>query len=235
IVSVVVTFWMSIMWGGWPFVLIPNRSVAGFSLVAGCYVVNYVLFRVLFNYGFLRGSSLYHAELDPKGAFDAWTATVFYVTCLGVMFLLLHFDLWPLARVPVLLKQPVLGLVWTGIALLLGAVAYTIGTRVVGSAAPVFLVRVPIPFIFGSIVLLNMLRGALFARYSQPARGVCSALAAAVLGTVLALVYGTLASTVTGSVLPGPPAYDFEVWLASALLAVTFPFLAFHAYFFQMW
>jgi uncharacterized membrane protein len=62
-----------------------------------------------------------------------------------------------------------------------------------------------------------------------------SALAAAVIGTVLALIYGALASTVTGVVLSGPPAYDFEVWVASALLAVTFPFLAFYADFFQMW
>lgn len=235
IVSVVVTFWMSIMWGGWPFVLIPNRLVAGFSLVAGCYVVNYVLFRVFFDYEFLRGSPVYHTELDPKGVFDAWSATVFYVTCVGIMFLMLHFDLWPLTRSPALMKQPVLGLVWTVIALVLGAAAFAFGTRALEMDAPIFMVRVPIPFIFGTIVVLNMLGGSLFSRYSQPVKGVCNALAAAVIGTALALVYGALASTVTGAVLPGPPAYDFEVWVASALLAVTFPFLAFHADFFQMW
>ncbi|MHB9861162.1 hypothetical protein [Streptomyces sp. YIM S03343] len=31
------------------------------------------------------------------------------------------------------------------------------------------------------------------------------------------------------------PAFDFEVWLSTALLAVTFPFLTFHADFFSMW
>jgi len=54
-------------------------------------------------------------------------------------------------------------------------------------------------------------------------------------GTVLSLIYGALAPALTGPVQPGPPEYGFEVWLASALLAVTFPFLAYHADLFQMW
>jgi hypothetical protein len=36
-------------------------------------------------------------------------------------------------------------------------------------------------------------------------------------------------------VRPGPPTYDFEIWLASALLSVTFPLLIFYAEFFQFW
>ena len=110
------------------------------------------------------------------------------------MFLMLHFDLWPLTRVPALMRQPALGLVWTVIVLILGAIVFTVGTRVLGMDPPVFLTTVPIPFIFGSIVVLNMLGGSLFARLSQPVKGVCSALAAAVIGTVLSLGYGALAS-----------------------------------------
>lgn len=235
IVSVVVTFWMTIMWGGWPFVLISNRMVAGLSLLAGCYLVNYMLFRVFFDYGFLTGTPVYRAELDPHGRFDAWSATVLYVTCLSVMFLVLHFDLWPITRVRFVMRQPLLGLVWTAIAVVLGVVIFTIGTGLLSLKPPVFLVKVPIPFIFGTVIVLNMLEGSLFARYSQPVKGVCSALTAGVIGTVLALGYGALSSVVTGAVASGPPAYDFEVWVASALLAVTFPFLAYYCDFFQMW
>jgi len=54
-------------------------------------------------------------------------------------------------------------------------------------------------------------------------------------GTVLALMYGALAPVVTGVLAPGPPGNDFERWLASALLGVTFPFLIFLAEFFKMW
>jgi hypothetical protein len=33
----------------------------------------------------------------------------------------------------------------------------------------------------------------------------------------------------------GPPAYAAQLWLANALLAVTFPFLVIHAAFFHFW
>lgn len=46
---------------------------------------------------------------------------------------------------------------------------------------------------------------------------------------------GALAPLVSGRVNPGPSSYDFEIWLSSALLAVTFPFLIFFADFFEMW
>src|SRR3954453_15053529 len=98
-----------------------------------------------------------------------------------------------------------------------------------------FLVRVPIPFIFGTIIVLNMLEGSLFAKRKQPSKGLLSALAAALVGTGLAWFYEAVAGIVTGKLHAGPPAYDFEIWLASALLAVTFPFLIIAAAFFDFW
>ena len=44
-------------------------------------------------------------------------ALVFYVTALAGMFLMLHFDLWPLTKSPAVMKQPVLGVVWMLVAL----------------------------------------------------------------------------------------------------------------------
>jgi hypothetical protein len=80
-----------------------------------------------------------------------------------------------------------------------------------------------------------MLHGSLFGKLAQPLKGVLNAIASAVIGVVLAQTFGFLAPVVTGAVKPGPPSYDFEIWLASALLAVTFPFLIFYAEFFRMW
>ncbi|HET6968800.1 MAG TPA: hypothetical protein VFI44_11000, partial [Ornithinibacter sp.] len=93
----------------------------------------------------------------------------------------------------------------------------------------------PIPFIFGSVVLLTMLQGSLFRGLTQPAKGAVSAVAAAVVGTVLALLYRLVMPLVTGDLPAGPPTFDAELWLANALLAVTFPFLAFYGDFFQLW
>jgi hypothetical protein len=236
IVSVIITFWMAIMWGGWPFTaFIKNPVAAGLALVAACYAVNYLLFRIFFNYEFMQGAPVYVASLDPHGLFNAWYALVFYMSVIGVMFLMLHFDLWPLTNNPGLMKQPVLGLVWTLIALVVGGAAFYVGVYVVGMDVVAYMVQVPVAFIFGTIVVLNMLQASLFAKLTQPLKGVLSAATAAVIGVALSLIYGRLAPTLTGQLTAGPPGYDFERWLASALLAVTFPLLVLYAEFFKFW
>jgi hypothetical protein len=152
-----------------------------------------------------------------------------------MMFVVIHFDLWPMTKSPAIMQQPVLGIVWTIVALVLGGAAFYIGVIALKMDPVAFMVRVPVPFIFGTIVVLNMMQGAMFAKLTQPVKGVVSTVAAAVIGSILALVYGLLVRVVTGELRPGPPAYDFEIWLASALLGVTFPFLIFHAEFFKLW
>lgn len=235
ILSVVTSFFLTIVWGGWPFSLIRNRLVAGIILLVGTYVVAAALFELLFNYDFLKGAPIYRAALDPQGLFGAWDAIVVAVTALAVMFLVLHFDLWPFSTSRTLMKQPVLGIVWTLVCLVVAVPLYLLGTRVLGMTPPAFLVGVPIPFIFGSVILLNALQGSAFARLAQPAKGAASAVTAAVVGVLLAQVYRLLMPVVTGALPAGPATFDAELWLANALLAVTFPFLAFHGDFFQLW
>ncbi len=236
IVAVPVTFWAAIMWNGWPFTkLSANTVVAGLAMLVACYIVNHLLFRLLFNYEFMQGAPVYVPALDPHGLFNAWSALVFYVTALAAMFLMLSFDLWPLTKFPAVMQQPMLGLVWTIVALALGAVAFAIGVNVLHMDTVAFMVKVPVPFIFGTIVVLNMLQNSLFGKMAQPLKGVMNVIAVVVVGTVLSLLYGALAPAVTGRLNAGPPSYDFEIWLASALLSVTFPFLIFYAEFFKFW
>jgi hypothetical protein len=236
IVSVVVTFWWAIMWGGWPITsMIKNPVPAGFVLVVACYALNYILFRIFFNYGFLQGAPVYVPELDPQGMFNGWYALVFYLAAIWFMFLLLHFDLWPLTTSRAIMKQPTLGIVWTILALVIGGALYYIGVVAMGMDVVQFMVRGPIPFIYGTIIVLNMMQASLFAKLTQPLKGLLSAIAAAIIGLALSAMYGALAPTVTGPLMPGPPAYEFEIWLASALLGVTFPFLVFYAEFFKLW
>lgn len=236
IVSVVVTFWLAIMFGGWPFTgLIKNPVGAGLVMLAAVYIINYLLFLVFFDFSFMAGAPWYKASIDPHGMFNGVNAQVFYVTALTFLFVLLHFDLWPFTLSPAVMRQPVLGIVWTLVALVLGALAYYIGVNTLGMDPMGFLIAGPIPFIFGTIVLLNMLHNSLFAKFSQPLKGVLNCVAAAVIGVLLAKMYGALAPVVTGVLKPGPPTNDYEIWLATALLGVTFPFLIFFAEFFKMW
>ena len=151
------------------------------------------------------------------------------------MFLFLHLDLWPLALFPRLMKQPVLGVVWTATALALGGLVFHLGVGVMEMDPVIFMVAVPVPFIFGSIIMLKMLQASVFRSLKQPVRGLVSAAVAAVDGVILAWAFGVLAPVLAGDLGAGPPAYEREIWLASALLGVTFPFLAFSADFFRMW
>ncbi|HVZ22585.1 MAG TPA: hypothetical protein VG871_16040 [Vicinamibacterales bacterium] len=236
IVSIPVMFCGAVMWGGWPFTaVIKNKFAAGLTMLVVCYAANALLFRFLFNYEFMRGAPVYVAALDPHGLFNGWSALVFYVTALAGMFLMIGFDLWPLTTVPALMTQPVLGLVWTLCTFGFAAAAMYVGIGVRHMDVVRFLVRVPVPLIFGAIVVLNMLQNSLFASFAQPAKGVLNAAAIVVVGTVLSMACALTAPTVTGHLAAGPPAYDFEIWLASALLSVTFPFLIFFAEFFKYW
>jgi hypothetical protein len=236
ITSVIVTFWLAIMWGGWPFTrLIKNPIGAGFAMLVASYAINYALFRLLFGYGFMQGAPVYVPALDPHGLFNAWNVLVFYVTAIAIMFLMLNFDLWPFTKSPALMKQPTLGIVWTIVMLAAGWLVFWFGVYEMKMDVVSFMVRVPIPFIFGTIIVLNMMHGSLFGKLQQPVKGILNAIASAAVGVILARIYEALAPVVSGKVNPGPPSYDFEIWLASALLAVTFPFLIFYAEFFRMW
>ena len=236
IAFVLTTFWLTIMWGGWPFLqVIKNPVAAGFALLVAAALIAYLIFRAFFDFSFMQGAPFYQAGVDPRGMFNAWSAIVCYVTFIAAMFFVIGFDLWPLHKFPAVMRQPVLGMVWSLLAALLAWVVFYVGTVVAHIDVVVFMVTVPIPFIFGTIIVLNMMQASLFPGFKPPLKGVMNVVLIAIVGTVLARLYGALMPAVTGALKSGPPAYDFEIWLASALLSVTFPFLVFHAEIFKLW
>ena len=236
VVVVPTTFFMAIAFGGWPITTAMKSPVtAGLVLLVASYALTYVLFRVFFNYEFLADAPVY-LQSAPQGMFNGVTALVFYVTMLAGMFLMLHFDLWPISTSPGLMRQPVLGLVWTVIAAAVGALVMMIATGPLALDPMFILTRITAPFIFGTIIVLNMLQNSLFATLRQPLKGLSNSAAAAVIGATLAQLYGRVDRMLVGVELPsGAPGYDYELWLVNALLSVTFPFLIFHAAYFEFW
>lgn len=235
ITSVVTAFFLVIAFGGWPFGLLRNKLAGGIALLVSAYVVNAGVFQLM-DFGFAKGSPAYRAALDPAGPFAAWDVVTVLVTALALLFLSLHFGGLPATGIAALRRQPVLGVAWTLLCVVLAVVVHVAGTAVSGLPAPTFLVTVPIPFLFGSILVLNMLGGSLFAGRRQPVRGILSALVAAVVGVALARGYAALMPVVSAPLPAGPSGgFAAEVWLANSLLAVTFPFLAFLGDFFQLW
>ena len=236
ITMVVITFCASIILDGWPFAVgIKNPIAAGFSMLTACYIVNYLLFRLFFDYRFMKGAPVYVASLDPHGLFNANFVLVFYLTFSAIMFLVLNFELWPFTEVPGLMMQPVLGLAWGLLCFILAGIVFYVGIERLAMDPLQFMVEVPVPFIFGTIIVMNMLQGSLFAAFDQPAKGLLNAIASFDIGIVLTTIYGEVSRPISGPLLSGPPSNEFETWLASALLGVTFPFLIFFADFFQFW
>ena len=205
------------------------------AMLAACYVVNYLFFRVFFDYGFMQGAPVYVASLDPHGLFGALNALVFEVSFLIGLFMMASFDLWPLTKFSGVMRQPVLGILWTVVALAIGGLAFGVAVGIMKMDVMAFLVTVPVPYIFGSIVVLNMMQNSLFRKLAQPIKGNANVIAVVVIGSALAQMYRALTPAVSGTLHAGPPTYDLEIWTASALLAVTFPFLIFFAEFFKFW
>lgn len=232
ITSVVTMFFLAIVWGGWPFSLIRNKLLAGIVLLIGAYVINALIFQLM-NFEFAASAPFYSEALEPGGPLVAWDIVVVMVTALSVMFLSLHFDGKPFTKIK---SDPIRGLLWTVASFVVGWLIFLLGTQVAGLPAPTFMVQVAIPFLFGSIVMINMLGGSVTAKLSPVVGGIVSAVLAAIVGKLLAILYAALMPVLSGA-MPSGPAGNFaaELWLANALLAVTFPFLAFFGDFFGLW
>ena len=234
VIVVPTTFFLAIAFGGWPFTTMSrNGGVIGGLTLASAYVITYVIFRAFFDYDYLRDAPIYLASA-PQGLFNGEMALVFYVTALVGMFALLHFDLWPLTAAPGIMKQPVLGLIWLAISIAVAALVMWV-TAVQIELRPMYiLTRITAPFIFGTIIVLNMQQNSVFAALTQPLKGVANAVMATIIGVVLAQVFGAASTVIVGTFPPGVPD-AYEVWLVNALLSVAFPFLIFYAAYFEYW
>lgn len=239
ILSVPVTLWLVVVLQAWPFRLLSkNPGVVGGALWLGAYALAYGLFRSLFNFGFLKGAPIYFAELDPQGAMMALVPLVFSIASVMVMLSLVLLDFWPLSllvkRIPALGNQP-----W--FALLAGALIIVIA-RLVWSGfvdgqqmdLVVFLVQVCVSVVFGLFILLVMMEGVPFLSLPQPWRGLILVVVALLLGLAVFPLYRAVALHFYP--LPaGQPGYVLELWIASAMLAITFPLMVVLGGYFKFW
>jgi len=235
---IVTTFFWTIAFGGWPFTaLIKSPVAAGLATWLGCYALGFAIYWLCCDFTYLEGAPVYIASADPKGLFTAWNVVVYYMAALTILFAWLCFDLWPLTSNPGIMKQPTLGVVLVGASLILGYAMYYCGVYLMSIQNVEFLLRVPVAFIFGTILVLNMCQNGLF-KAAQPGKGVMNVAFSAVIGSVLMIAYQQLQPTLSGPIPPGPEPFQremFQVWTANAMLAVTFPFLVFYAAYFNFW
>ncbi|WP_417317087.1 hypothetical protein [Emcibacter sp.] len=236
IFSVVCTFWIMALWRLYPFNrFCKNPMIAGIVGLIAAYVIAWALFVSLFNFSFLAGSPVYIAAQDPGGAFMAWDVLTFAVTTVAAIMMCTLFDFWPVTELnpsgnPLL--HGILGSIY--VLLIAGAVKY-ISTQMLGMDQVVYMVTVPISFIFAVFVINVLLEHSLFAGKAQPLKGVLSLAVAIVLTFACKQVYMAAAPMLSGDMLSGPPAYTLDLWIADALLAITFPLIVAFCDYFNFW
>ncbi|MCC6073956.1 hypothetical protein ACFPTX_19795 [Pseudomonas sp. GCM10022188] len=236
IFCVLLTFWWVIVWECWPLSALTRQPLAlGLGTLLVAYLLGYRLFTALFDFSALAGAPFYRADLDPHGAVPAFEMLAFAVTTVGVMFACMLLDFWPLANIPRLCRQPVAGLARSALVLVLSGIFYAAGTRGLGIEPVPFMVHGAIGLLFGALVPLLMFEGQLFAPLAQPLRGVLQLGVAVLAGAVLPRLYWAGAPWLSGPLSAGAPAYGQELWLASALLAMTFPLLVAFSQFLDFW
>lgn len=236
IFCVLVTFWFVVVWQCWPITAVSTHPLAtGIGALVMTYLLGYVLYALLFNFGFMAGNPIYSPAIAPQGAFPAFNILSFSVTTVTFLFVCILFDFWPMTAAPKLRSQPLLGLASTVYILVLTVIAYGIGVGLLGIDPVKFMVHGAIGLLFGALVPIIMFEGKLFANLAQPAKGFAQLAVAIVAGAVLPRIYGALAPVVSGELASGPPAYEYELWLASALLAMTFPLMVVVGQYFDFW
>jgi len=109
-------------------------------------------------------------------------------------------------------------------------------TRLVGFDPVQHLVRVAVSLIYGIFLVQIMMRHQLFAGWRQPLRGVALTAIAGLLALLMYSLYAISASVISARTVPaGPPAYELEIWVANAMLGITFPLMIVVADFFELW
>ena len=234
IVTVIATFWLMVAWNAWPFAAFVSSPIPlGIIILGSAYLLAYLVFKLAFNYEFLSLAPIYIESLDPKGLFAAWPALAFLVTTVAVIMLCLLMDFYPLSNYQ-----------WEGFSaasansvwiLLLASLVFFLCVYIVKIDPVVYMVRGPVSFIFGAFILLNMLENSVFSERPQPLRGIVLALFAVVLAIVMQLIYQCVAQLLNPEISAGPMDYQLELWLANAMLAITFPLIVVMSDFFNLW
>lgn len=236
--SVGVSLLVIIVFGCWPInIFIKKPFWLGICTLMYCYVLNFILFKVFYNYSFFSELPFYASAFDPSGLFNGITALSYAVTAVATVMVLIMFEMWP---VPVLVRtasQPMFGLVATAYILLLAAIVYYIGVPFLNMEPMDYMVKVPVCIIFGAFLVDNMMQFQLFSQLQQPIKGIIKTLICAFSAFVMYLLYSALLPFFVGSELPAGPAngYVREAWIGTAMLGITFPVINFVSGAFEFW
>jgi hypothetical protein len=230
ILSVVITMWTVVVWQCWPIAAISKHpAVIGLGTLAFTYFITAIIFITFFNFNFLFDAPFYTLEADPSGYINAWTVLTFFLTTVAIIDALILLDFWPITwlqkKVPIFEKQPAFGIVSTVLILLFAYCIWHSFVTFLKMDVVEYMVEIIVSFIFGEFIMLVMMQTAPFTHLKQPYKGACLLISCGVLAFCMYWLYRFLSFYLVGPMVSGAPSYDLELWLATAMLSITFPLL----------
>lgn len=238
ILSVVAVMWQLLVFEGWPFNGLRD-AMKGWAMLGSSYGLAFLLYWCLLDFSRLPGIPESWVAMSPQGLFEPWGAIVYSITTLGVLFAFQLVEFKPFT----LLKsqenrwsrQPYYGLLFGSVVLLLSLLIFWLATGYFKSDAVAFMVRAPVSFLFGLFLMMDTTGNQVFAAVKQPWRGLFLIVLSLLLGILMCLSYEWFMYEVLGHIVAGPPTYTAELWLANAMLSMTFPLILVYCHFFKCW
>lgn len=238
ILTIVVTLWMLPVMQCWPFTLISKDPfVFGILALIGCYIIAYIIWIIFYDYSMLAGAPIYFEDIAPSGIFGMWTATTFAVTVAATIICHAHFDFQPIDKLAGGKGQPIRGIVGTIYILIVAFVIRWFFTSVIGMEQVDYLVQVPVCMLFGTFLVNNMMQFALFPETPQPLKGFYKLGLTVIAALIVYRLYSWAETLYIGEALPSGPTggWEHELWVATAMLGITFPVIFVVSGFFAFW
>lgn len=234
IVTIVAAFWLVAAWQCWPLVLLTkNRFAQALLLIVAAHLLGYAIYQVMFDFAGMKSDPVYNVGLDPHGLFDAWYALSFSVMTVAVLMIMSLFDFLPCTRVST--RQPVLGLCITATCLIVSLAIFWISNTVLQLDPVIFMLDFSINAIFGVFLVKNMMNFQLLSKVAQPLRGTFLLIISMSVAYLLQLLYRFVAQQLFEVPTILQASYELEVWVATALLAITFPLINVVSGYFAFW
>lgn len=236
--SVGVTLLVILVFGGWPInKLTANPILKGLGVLIYCYLLNYVLFKIFYNYSFFANLPFYSTDLEPGGIFNGISALSFAVTVVAMVMVATMFDMWPVNRAAKQISQPLMGILGTVWIVFLASILYYVFVGVLKMEPMDFMVKVPVCIIFGTFLVENMMQFQLFSNCLQPAKGLMKTALCLIGAFVMYNLYSFSLPLFAGTDLAAGPetGYAREAWIGTAMLGVTFPVINIIAGAFELW
>jgi hypothetical protein len=239
IISIPLALTQIVLFQAWPFTLLTKSTLLqGVLMLVSTYALAMVVDGFLFDFGFLRDAPFYRASLDHHGLFMAWQPVTALVGGVAGILALILLDFWPMEKLgqwlPVLKLQPWRGLILSAIVAILVALAWVCFVGLAQWDLVVFMVRGCVAAIFGIFILLILFNNLPSLQLQQPLRGVLLFCCAALLAVAMFALYEAVGN-LRFALSSGAPQYTMELWIASAMLAITFPLMVAFAEYFSFW